>query len=357
MKKQRGSVAFRSRKKKDISRRVFLGGLLLLAGCRRSGLKQLNVLNWSNYVAPETIPHFEREFGVEVRYGTYESNEEMAARIFGGNSGWDVVFPSNHYIIPLAQNGLLAPLELDRLTNLENLEATFRHPVWDPDLRYCVPYMWGATGITFHRRLGWEPQSWQALWDERVRGRITMLDDPAEVLGAALKKLGCSLNSTSEMELRAAQIEAIRQRPLLRGYLNAEVRDQLVSGDVLCAQLWNTIAQQAMDSTADLRFVFPSEGFGLYADNMAILRESSHGDIAHELLNYLLRPDVAAGIVTATRTATANAAARKLLPPAVEGNLVLYPAQETLARGEWFAAMPGTVQRLRDRLWTEIKSG
>ena len=341
---------------KKISRRAFVAGLIVLTGCRQSNVRRLNVLNWSNYVAPRTIPEFEREFGVAVRYSTYESNEELAARIFSGNSGWDVIFPTNHYIVPLTQNGLLDSVQLNRLTNLKNLDAAFRHPVWDPDLRYSIPYMWGATGIVFNRQLEWEPQSWGSLWDERLRGRLTMLDDPAEVLGAALKKLGHSLNSISEGELRAAEAEAIRQKPLLLAYLNAEVRDQLVSGDVLCAQLWNTTAQQAMDSSAGLRFAYPAEGFGLYTDTMAILRESSRQELAHEFINYLLRPNVAAEIVTATRTSTVNAAARKLLPPEVYGNPVLYPSNETLSRGEWFAAMPGVVQRLRDRLWTEIKS-
>ena len=241
-----------TRTSQGMSRRSSLLGLCALAACRQSSLRRLNVLNWSNYVAPQTIPNFEREFGVEVRYSTYESNEELGARIFSGNSGWDIVFPSNHYIIPLRESDLLAPLRLDLITNLSNLDATFRHPVWDPELRYCIPYMWGATGIVFNRQLGWEPRSWSSLWDERLRGRLTMLDDPAEVFGSALKKIGLSLNSTSGTELRAAQAEAIRQKPLVRAYLNAEVRDQLVSGDVLCAQLWNTTAQQAMDSAADL---------------------------------------------------------------------------------------------------------
>ena len=94
--------------------------------------------------------------------------------------------------------------------------------------------------------------AWADLWDERLRGRMTMLDDPGEVLGACLKKLGCSLNSTNPSELRRAQREAVAQKRLLRAYLNAEVRDQLVAGDVLAAQLWATTAQQAIDASRDL---------------------------------------------------------------------------------------------------------
>lgn len=336
-------------------RRRFLLGLSGLAGCTRAAAR-LNVFNWSNYVAPGTIAGFENEFGVRVRYASYESNEEMLAKVFSGNSGWDVVFPSNSFIAPMRDNGLLAPLRHAWIKNLQNLDAVFQSPVWDPNLECSMPYMWGASGIVYNRRLTPRPAAWADLWDNRLRGRLTMLDDPAEVIGACLKKLGLSLNSTEEGELLRAQAEAVRQKKLVRAYLNAEVRDQLVSGDVLCAQLWSTTAQQAMDGSRALDFAYPSEGFALYADNAAILRESRRAELAHSFIDYLLRPQVAAEIVVATRTATANAAARKLLPEAVRNNPVLYPDAGTLQRGEWFAAMPAKAQRLRDRIWTEIKS-
>jgi spermidine/putrescine transport system substrate-binding protein len=311
----------------SVSRRVAFATACALVGCGRSKrIPRLNVLNWSNYVAPQTIRNFERESGIRVRYGTYESNEELSARILSGNSGWDVAFPSNPYIGPFRESGLLAPLELDRLTNIRNLDATFRHPVWDLELNYSIPYMWGTTGIVFNQRLGWEPSSWSALWDGRLGGRLTMLDDAADVFGAALKKIGLSLNSIAEKELRMAQTEAIRQKPLVRAYINAEVVDQLISGDVLCAQLWNTSAQQAMFASNDLRFAFPSEGFGIFADTAVILRESSRHELAHTFINYLLRADVAAEIITATRSSTVNAAARALLSADISSNPVLYPS-------------------------------
>ncbi|MBX5495559.1 MAG: spermidine/putrescine ABC transporter substrate-binding protein [Bryobacteraceae bacterium] len=339
-----------------MNRRTFFLGLSGLAGCSRHSRPRLNIFNWSNYVAERTIPDFEREFGVSVRYAVYESNEEMMARVLSGNSGWDIVFPSNYYIQPMAKLGLLAPLRHALLPNLSHLDPAFQRPSWDPELRWCVPYMWGSSGILYHTRLQPPPESWSDLWDERLRGRLTMLDDPAEVLGACLKKLGYSLNSHSEHELRRAQAEALKQKHLLRAYLNAEVREQMVAGDLSASQLWATTSQQAIDESPELRYVYPSEGFALYADNAAILRESRRQELAHQFLNYLLRPEVAATVVAETRTATANAKARLLLPEADRSNETLYPSQETLARGEWFEPMPPSIQRLRDRLWTEIKS-
>jgi spermidine/putrescine transport system substrate-binding protein len=338
-----------------MNRRVFL----LAAGaaaCHRG--PRLNVYNWSDYVAPDTVSNFEHESGVNVRYGTYESNQEMIAKVMSGNSGWDLVFPSADMIHPLREMGLLQPLNHAWLPNLDSLDQAFQTPPWDRELQWSVPYMHGTTGIVYQKKLAKAPQAWADLWDERLRGKITMLDDPQEVLGACLKKIGFSVNSGDPRQLRAAQTQAVAQKPLLRAYLNAEVRDQLVAGDVSAAQAWAVTAGQAIAAALDkLAFALPAEGFARYADTMAILRESRRSELAHRFINYLLRPGVAAAIVRATQTATANAAARKLLPEELRENPVLYPPAEILARGEWFEPVPSLAQRLRDRLWTEIKSG
>jgi len=326
------------------------------AGCSRDRRPRLNVFNWSNYAAPDTIRRFEAEFGVRVRYGIYESNEEMLARVMSGNSGWDVVFPSNSLIRPMRELNLLAPLRPDRLTNAGHLDAAFRAPVWDPKLEWSIPFMWGGTGIAYNRSLAPAPRAWSDFWDPRLKGRITMLDDPADVIAACLKKLGYSINTEEPKQLLEAQQQAFAIKPLLRAYVNAEVRDQLVAGDVLAAQMWSTIAQQAIDASPQLRFIFPREGFLLYMDCAVVLRESKRQELAHRFLDYLLRPDVSAQIGGYCRTATANAGARLLLSEADRANRTLYPDAETMARGEWTSSFTPEAQKLRDRLWTEIKS-
>lgn len=340
-----------------MNRRLFLMGVAgALAGCTRGVSRRLNIYNWDNYVAASTIPDFEREFSCTVRYATYGSAEELLAKVFSGNSGWDVVFPSNSFIKPMAELDLLLPLDHQQLPDLKNLDTRFQQPEWDPALRVCVPYMHSATGILYAKAVTRAPLAWADLWTDSYSHRVTMLDDPAEVLGACLKRLGASVNSASEAALQQARDLAMKQKPLLRAYLNEEVRDQVVAGDVLVAQMWAQVGQVAIDNAPGLAFAFPTEGFPLYADNSVILRESKHQDLAYRFLNYLLRPEVAAKIATEMRTATTNAAARALLPSAQRDNTVLYPPADILARGEWFRALPGTAQRLRDRYWTEIKS-
>src|SRR5215467_8543179 len=339
-----------------MNRRTFFLGAAGLAGCARDSRPRLNVYNWSAYVAPETIPGFEAEFGVRVRYATYESNEEMLAKVLTGNSGWDVVFPTHTRLQAMREYGLLAPLNHEWLSNLKNLDSRFRSPAWDPNLGWAVPYMWNSTGIAYNSNNQRAPARWADLWDSRWKGRLTMLDDPEDMLGACLKKIGYSFSATEPAQLRAAEHEAIVQKPLLRAYLNAEVRDQLVSGDVLAAQLWSTTAQQAIDAAPGLAFAYPEEGFPFYCDCAVILRESRRQRLAHEFLNYLLRPQVSAAIAQTTRTATANGAAHALLPEATRNNPTLYPPPDVYRRGEWPRTNPAAVQRLVDRLWTEIKA-
>ncbi len=335
---------------------LFFPALAGLAGCLRPGRLRLNVFTWSNYIAPETLPRFEQETGVRVRLATYESNEEMLARVFSGNSGWDVVFPSNYFIGPMRELGLVARLDHGRLRRLGDLEPRFVRPAWDPDLEWGVPLYWGASGILANPQMGPVPERWADLWDLRYARRITMLDDPAEVYGAALKKLGLPLNAHSEADLRRAHAEALRQKPLLRAYLNAEARDLMAAGELAACQTWATTAQQASSSAAHLRFVYPQEGFALYADCGAVLRESKRKELALTFLDYLLRADVAAEVALETFTATAVRTARGHLPAEVLAMETLFPPAETLERGEWFEPLPPSAQRLRDRLWTELKS-
>lgn len=335
-----------------MNRRAFLLTAAASTACARDPRPRLNVYNWSTYIDPAMLARFERERGVRLRYGTYESNEEMLAKVMTGNSGWDIVFPTHSRLAPMARNGLIASLDHKRLPSLKNLDARFQQPQWDADLRWGVPFMWNATGIAYNKAQTPEPHGWEGLWNPALRGRLTMLDDPEDTIGACLQKLGYPFGSIDGSQLQAAKAQAIAQKKLLRAYLNAEVRDQLVSGDVLAAQIWSTTARQAIRGNTGLNFVYPEEGYPLYCDCVVILRESKRTELAHEFLEFLLRPDVAASNARVADTATANGAAQAMLPP----DPVLYPPDEIYRRGVWPTALPSAAQRYRDRLWTEIKS-
>ena len=343
-----------------MSRRAFLAAAVAAsAACRPDRRPRLNVFNWSSYVDPQTIEKFSAGYGVRVRYAVYESNEEMLAKVMTGNSGWDIVFPTHSRIAPMAAKGLLATLDHRRLPHLKELDPRFQSPTWDRELRWCVPYMWNATGIAYNAKLAPAPTKWADLWSDRVRGRMTMLDDPEDVLGACLLKLGLPFDTLQEKDLLAAKREAIALKHYQRAYLNAEVRDQLVAGDIIAAQLWSTSAEQAIhaqQASEPLRFTYPAEGFPVYCDNAVILAESGRRELAHDFLDYLLRPEIAAANATVGETATTNAGGRALLPQERRNSVTLYGTPEILERSVWPAASPPQVQRLKDRIWTEIKA-
>ena len=167
--------------------------------------------------------------------------------------------------------------------------------------------MWGATGVCYQSNLHPPITRWRDLWDPRLTGKLTMLDDVSDVFGAALKMLGYSVNTSDPAELEQARERLLEQKTMLRAYINAEVRDQLAAGDLLAAQAWAITAAQAIQTApGKLAFAFPEEGFARFADTVAILRESRRQPAAHRFIDYLLRPEVSAQIAVAEQTATAQ---------------------------------------------------
>ena len=246
-----------------MKRRAFLLGSAFARRLAARG-PRLNVYNWSDYVAPDTVPQFEREFGVRIHYGTYESNQEMLAQVMSGQLrlGRGVSLRRFHRS-RCATLGLLAPLDHALLPNLSALRPEFQQPPWDPELRWAIPYM---HGVDRHRvsdaACSRRRASWADLWDARLRGKLTMLDDEPEVLGACLKKLRYSLNSGDPANCRLRSERGTRAEAAAARLSQCRSARSGVAGDVLAAQAWAVTAAQAIAAAPDkLAFAFPSEGF------------------------------------------------------------------------------------------------
>jgi len=344
-----------------LSRRDLLSGLVGLAladGCARGRSApragaaelgplegELNLYNWSDYIAPEVIPGFEREFGVRVTYDTFESSEEMVAKLQAGARGYDLVVPPTYAVTALVAAGLLAPLSPRYLGNRGNVAPVFRGLAHDPGDRYTVPWQWGMTGIAWRSDLAPPPDSWGVFLEPRYRGKMTMLDDPRDVIGAMLRLRGHSINSVNPAELAAARSDAVAAKANLKAYLSAPVKGQLIAGDVWLAQLWNGDAAQAA-----LRWVLPLEGGTLWIDSLVVPAAAPHPRAAHEFINFILRPEIGAAISGATGYGTPNQAAMPLLERPVP-----YPSSNELARLEIQEDL-GRASALWDEVWTRIKS-
>jgi spermidine/putrescine transport system substrate-binding protein len=311
--------------------------------------KELNIYNWSDYIAEDTIPNFEKEFGVKVTYDTFESNEEMVAKLQAGATGYDLVVPSGYIIPVLVATDLAAPINKKYLTNWGNISPIFMNLDTDPNNRHTCPWQWGTTGIAYRTdKITTAPDSWAVFHDHNLHKKMTMMDDGREVIGAFLRFRGHSLNSVNPTELAQAKTDAITAKQHLKAYISAPVKDQLIAGDVWVAQLWNGDTTQAKAQQPNLGYVLPKEGCTIWSDSLVIPKSAPHPRAAHEFMNFVLRPEVAASISNFTGYGSPNAKAVLDVP-------VPYPTPEELKRLEYQVDL-GRDTQLWDQIWTEIKS-
>ncbi|HTK57258.1 MAG TPA: spermidine/putrescine ABC transporter substrate-binding protein [Gemmatimonadales bacterium] len=316
----------------------------------------LNIYNWSDYVAAETLEGFEREFGVRISYDTYESNEEMIAKMVAGGDGYDLIVPTSYLWPALRDLGLIQRLKRRYLTGLGNIAREFAATANDPTGELAVPYAWGMTGIAYRSdKVQAPPDSWGVFHDTALRGRMTMMDEAREVFGAFLRYRGHSLNSTDPALLAAAKADTLLAKPNLKAFLSGTVKAQLVAGDVHLAQTWNgealqARAEQERNGEGTIEFVLPKEGALIWLDGMAVPARARHPRAAHEFINYCLRPEVAAQNAAAHQYGVPNGAAQRLITHPVP-----WPSAEELTRLEYFKDL-GREMLAWDRAWTEVKA-
>jgi spermidine/putrescine transport system substrate-binding protein len=231
---------------------------------------------------------------------------------------------------------LLSRLDLEEVPNLVNIEERFRNPSYDPRNQYSVPYMWGTTAMAVNRAyIKEEADSWAVLWNPAYAGKISMLPSGPEVVGAALKLLGYSLNTSDAQQLEQAKAKLLLQRPLLAGYVDTiDVRDKLIANELWAAQVYVGEAMVAAKSNPDVRYVIPKEGATLWVDNLAIPRDAKHKKNAHLFINYILEAETSAAISNHLWYANPNAQARALALPDIQSSASLYPSDEALSKCE-----------------------
>lgn len=314
-----------------LARRPFLAALaafLLVAACGgpedgapTGGARELHVFTWGGYLDREVVARFEQEAGCRVVESNYSSNEEMRGKLQLGGGGWDLVCPSDYAVAQLVKDGLLLPVESARLKNLGNLGARFRSPAYDPQHAHSVPFQWGVTGIGWHAdRTDAPPRSWREFFEKARDGRlgkVSLLDDRREVLGAALLALGKSPNSREPMEIQAAAqlVEAIR--PHVAKFDSDDPASSLVAGEVGVAMGWSGMFANGQRDDPKVSFLVPAEGAFTYVDNWSIPKGARDVELAHAFIDFCLRPKVAAELVEKKLYASCNEAASAHLPPEV----------------------------------------
>jgi len=272
-------------------------------GGSSGGEAVLKVLNYSDYMDPEVIKEFEREYHVKVVYDEYEAAEEAWAKLKAGGAGYDVIITAHSYVGLARQMGLLHPLNKSMLPNLKYLDPRVaRHPA-DPNQDYAVPYMWGTTGIAYlDNCVDSPPQTWREFFNttylKPYKGRVSLLSEFSEAIMAAMIALGYDPSVRSNWNDQVmSQVEQLLQqvKPYLVGFYGAsQYSSALVSGQLCLAEAWSGDVLFLQQNNSHIQFVNPRDGALYWVDFIVIPRDAKHVKEAHEFINFLLRPDVAA---------------------------------------------------------------
>lgn len=338
--------------------------------------KILNIYNWSDYVAPDTIPQFEKATGIKVNYDVFDSNELLEAKLLAGRSNYDVVVPTSSFLERQAKAGIFRALDKTKLANYGNLDGELMKRIAqnDPGNEFAIPYMWGTIGIGYNKnkikeRLGLDAiVSWDTLFKPENAAKlkdcgIAVMDSSSEVMGTALAYLGLDPNSEKAGDLAKGSALVKQLRPTVKYFHSSQYINDLASGSICIAMGYNGDILQARTRARDanngveVAYSAPREGAIMWVDVMAIPKDAPHPENAHAFLNFILQPEIAAGITDTVHYANGNAAATPLISAEVRDDPGTYPPPATRAKLFTMKAHTAKYDRLLTRAWTEVKTG
>ena len=339
--------------------------------------KVLNVYNWSDYIAKDTLSRFTAETGIKVNYDVYDSNEVLEAKLMAGSSGYDVVFPSaSPFVARQIKSGIYRPLDRSKLPNWKNLTPSLLKAMEtsDPGNKHTVPYMVAGTGIGYNvakvkaAAADAPTDSWALLFDPKWAAKVascgvSLLDDPNEVFAAAYAYLGIdtATEKREDLEKAAALIQKIR--PFVKYFHSSSYINDLANGDVCVSHGYGGDLIQSRDRAkeakrgVEVRVFLPKEGAQAVIDVMAVPKDAKHPDNAHAFIDFMMRPDVVGPITNAVGYANAIEGAEKFVDEERLKDPVVYPSKETRDRLFVVPLKSPTYDRLRTRTWTRIKTG
>jgi putrescine transport system substrate-binding protein len=351
--------------------------VVLLALPLRAQERVVNVYNWTDYIDPAALERFQKETGITVHYDVFDSLETLEAKLLAGHSGYDVVVPSNEPTFSrLIKVGALAPIDRSRVPNWQNLDPVLMHRVEssDPGNRYGAIYLWGTTGIGMIadrvRRLAPDApmDSWDLLFKPENARRIapcgiTMMDSAIDVIPGVLKYLGRSPDSTDSADLAAVEHTLMGIRRYIRSFASGGALEALAAGQTCLALDYSGDVIQAAARAAEakrdvsVRYVAPKEGAQLGFDMLAIPADAEHRDAALMFINFLLQPEVMAGITNTVRYANAVPASRPMIRPELLADTNIFPTPEQMQAFFTIGPVPPTAARERTRMWARFKAG
>ncbi|MBP6636093.1 MULTISPECIES: PotD/PotF family extracellular solute-binding protein [Alphaproteobacteria] len=316
----------------------------------------LSLYNWGDYISPDVIDKFGKEFNVAVTLDTYSTNEEMLARIQAGATGYDLIWPSVHMHDTMQKLGLLQETGVNKMPGFENIDPGALRSKEDPAADYCLPYAWGAVGILYNKTAIPELTSWQQFFDYGAAnpGKIAMLDDLRETLGVGLIMTGASVNSANPDEIAKAEEFILAQKPNI-GAFAYDVIPLVTSGDMAAAHYYVGAVLNVNQNPDLLGFVVPQEGATMYQEDICLLASAPNRDNALKFLEFMMRPDVSAMNTERLTNGSVNLKAIELLPVELKNNPSINPPPETRAKLQIFEDL-GKALRVYTRAWDRVKT-
>jgi putrescine transport system substrate-binding protein len=338
---------------------------------------ELNVYNWSDYIAKDTIPNFEKESGIHVRYDNYDSDDTLQAKLLAGSSGFDIVVPSSLYMARQIQAGILQKLDKSQIPNLKNLDPALMKMIADadPGAQYGVPWAYGTDGIGYNvqevkKALGEDApvDSWALVFDPANVSKlkscgVSFLDQASDAFATALQYLHKDPNSSNPADYQAAFDLLKKVRPYITQFNSSGYINDLANNDVCVAIGWSGDVGIARRRAAEakrsyeVRFSNVKEGGLLWFDMMTIPKDAPHPEAAMKWINYIEDPKVNAAITNEVFYPTANRAARQFVSPVVSQDPSVYPGDDVLSKMTLMRPLPADIVRLENRLWAQLKAG
>ena len=322
--------------------------------------QQLTLLTWPDYINPKTIAEFESEYGVRINLEIVPSAVELIDRMKSDAPAPDVLVPPDYAVRELGAEGRLLSLEHSLLPNLAHLDPRFQSGrAHDPESRLSIVKDWGTTGFMFRTDMLYEaPTLWADFWrlTAKLSGRVTVLDSPGEVIGAALKMRGHSYNAASPELLDGARADLLDLQPHLLAF-ETNYKPLLASGEACLSLGWNGDAVALIAQGVPIKYVLPAEGSQIWEDDWAIAADAPNPELAHIFLNFVMRPEVAAQEARYTRYATGNRSALELLEAEIRNETSTYPPEELLKKLEAGMPIDEEGQKRRAALWEDVRGG
>ena len=320
----------------------------------------INVYNWGEYISDggegsiNVVEEFEALTGIKVTYTTYETNEDLYAKLSSSNARYDIIIPSDYMIARMIKEDMLEKINFDNIPNYRFIDEKYKTTDFDVTGEYSVPYTWGTVGVIYNTKYVDQEDigSWDLLWNEKYAGTILMFSNSRDAYGIALKKLGYSLNSENPEEIAKATELLKKQRLVNQAYVMDQVFNKMEGESAYAAPYYAGDCLSMMDVNEDLGFFYPKEGFNIFIDSICIPKGCKNKEAAEAFINFLCETEIAVANCEYICYFTPHTQAAKI----VEVDQRIYPTDAQLENAESYTALSGEINSLYDSSWIEVRS-